>query len=568
MSQFQGFKVQVELRDGKLITGYISKCNSKSLTLQDVEFSDGGISQIFKVKSSRLRDLKVIGVPKTSKKWLCNNGNGSNITTTVETNGTNNNNDNSSRCSISSGNIDVNTEYSPTTGKSVTGNKQDSSWEYDEDLDKLKNEEFDFQSNLRMFNKQDVFAKLKQQEAVSPSERLVSHNRIKKPKSNFEHAEMVLPNAKNDDWDRTGTNTPAGSSASAPINGPAPTLASAPAPTLTPAPIPDYMPITKSINITHLLQQNKSTTTEEEMISKLQKVLSPASRSPSMSKVMGLRTLKSNLAVPLATPVQLLEMERLALDTFLFPPALSLEHSAIHLSKFIKKKLGGSIRLHNANNNAQPLIVIFASDNRCGARALAAGRCLAQNGHIRVISILTTETAMHSTITASVSDETVKVQLEMFLKFGGKIVDSIAGLKSMLDQLNSPVEIVIDAMQGFDCNVGDLIEDSMESESLQGTRIKNMIAWCNEQSCAVWSLETPTGIDAGSGLPNFDLNVQPSAIISTGWPLTSLNLLDCEELYLCDIGIPHQCYTLRNSLRKFHAAVDIFVGEGVVQLTR
>ncbi|AET37587.1 Edc3p Ecym_1354 [Eremothecium cymbalariae DBVPG len=576
MSQFQGFKVQVELKDGKLITGSISKCNSKSLTLQEVVFSDGGISQLFKVKSTRLKNLKVIGVPKGGKKWISssNTGNSSN----GSHNNNNNNNgriENASRVqnngaihgsngstSNTCGTTDIsdnNGSVSRSAKVSSSNNsvKKDGNWEHDDDLEKLKSEEFDFQGNLRMFNKEDVFAKLKQQDTVNPNERLVSHNKQKKTKLNFENDEMVITNAKDDDWEeRPGVSATKNRT----------TTPSVTADAGSSGPSTEYLPITKSINITHLLQQsNKSSASEEEVLSKLQKVLSPSSRSPSLSKTPGFRTLKTNISVPLANPVQLLEMERLASDTFAFPPALSIEHSAVHLSKFIKQKLGGRARLYNANNNAQPLMVILASDNRSGARALAVGRCLSQHGHIRVIAVLTTEMMAHG----PVSDNSVRSQLEMFTKFGGKIVDTVSGLKSMLEKLNSPVEIVLDAMQGFDCNLSDLV-DTYESddESSELARIKNLITWCNEQTCAVWSLDIPSGIDAGSAIPNFDTYIRPTTIISTAWPLTSLNLLDCHELYLCDIGIPQQCYAMRNSLRKFSAVEDIFVTEGVVQLTR
>ena len=68
MSQFVGFGVQVELKDGKLIQGKIAKATSKGLTLNDVQFGDGGKSQAFKVRASRLKDLKVLTVASQSGK--------------------------------------------------------------------------------------------------------------------------------------------------------------------------------------------------------------------------------------------------------------------------------------------------------------------------------------------------------------------------------------------------------------------------------------------------------------------------------------------------------------------
>ncbi|AAS52636.2 AEL049Wp [Eremothecium gossypii ATCC 10895] len=535
MSQFQGFKVQVELKDGKVITGTISKCNSKSLTLQDVAFSDGGISQLFKVKASRLRDLKVTGAPKGGKKWLANNAANGSPSNGAQSGG------NGGTQSPGSG------EEAAADGRSSSSSHgqhsgKDATWEHDDDLERLKNEDFDFQSNLRMFNKQDVFAKLKQQDTVNPSERLVSHNKLRKEKIHFENDEMVIPNAKDDDWDEPGSGSAGSEKQKA---------AAAPA---------EYLPITKSINITHLLQQSsKDAPSEDEVLVKLQNVLSPPSRSQSLSKMPGFRTLKTDIAVPLATPVQLLEMERLAEDAFLFPPALALEHSAVHLARFMRQKLGGAARLHTANNNAQPLVVLLASENRCGARALATGRCLAQNSHVRVLAVLAADPH------APGADASFRTQLDMFSRCGGRVVDSVVALSAALEGLNSPPELIVDALQGFDCSLADLVDDAPGAGA---ARLRTLIAWANAQNCPVWSLDIPSGIDAGSGAHTFEPCVRPDAVVCSSWPLVSLALLDCPELYLCDSAIPHQCYAMRSSLRKFAAVRDVFVTEGVVQLTR
>lgn len=471
MSHFQGFKVQVKLKDGKIIEGLISKCNSKSLSLTDVTFSDGGNSPSFKVKSSRLRDLKVIDVPKKAKK---------------------------------------------ASGKQ-TNRDSTTLWKDDDDI----NQDFDFQLNLKNFDKQVVFSKLKQSDPTSTQERLVSSNKIKNTEK-LTNEETVTSNGKDEEWspdDKDHRN---------------------------------YLPITKSINITHLLQQSSTSKSENgEVLFKLQNVLSP--RSPSVSKSTVFYTEKSNIPISLATPVQLLEIERCASELFGFNHELSLEHSAIHLCRFIKNKLGISMRSVQNNNNYNPVIVILTSDNRCGSRALSLGRCLASQSNIQCIVMMSCDTVM---------DKQVENQLNMFTNFGGKIVESISSLNLLLDKLNSSPELVIDAMQGFDCNLYDLINDDDNEQ-----RLNSMIQWCNDQSCPTWSLDIPSGHDASSGILNYDIHVKSLTIISTCWPLSSLKLVDFKQLFVVDVGIPSQCYHKRNSLRKFQN-VDLFIADSVVSLIK
>ncbi|SCV03310.1 LAMI_0H07140g1_1 [Lachancea mirantina] len=486
MSQFTGFGVEVELKDGKVISGKVAKANSKSLTLSDVVFSDGGVSQVFKVKASRLRDLKVVSTPRKENRKKQNNP-------------------------------------SPPQGD----------WQ-DDDAAQIKQQtDFDFEGNLRMFNKQDVFAQLRAQDETEVSDRLVSHNkRERDPESKLQPDELVLPNAKQDNWDNLEEESAQS----------------------------EYLPITKSINITHLLQgaaannkaESNGAAVEDHVLSQLQKALS---RTGSVSRPAEFTVEGTKSPVPCATPVQLLEIERLCAERFCFSPKLSLEHWAVHMSRFVKQRLGGRVRLHACNTNPEPLVVVLAGDNRCGTRGVALARLLCQSSLVRTIALFTNEP----------EDSELRDQVALFQLCGGKVVDSVSGLNAMLDKLNSPVEIVIDAMQGFDCSLQDLCSASGDER-----RVDKMIRWCNEQQ-SVYSLDIPSGYDAGSALPAFPVQVKPSMVISMCWPLAGLfNYVSQQpensiELYLVDVGVPQAVYAQRSALRKFQIP-DLFTTEGVIQL--
>lgn len=136
MSQFSGFGVEVELKDGKIISGRVAKANCKSLTLSDVTFGDGGTSQVFKVKASRLKDLRVVSTPKQAKLGLRISSSGSTQGGASSSNAT--------------APISAAAEPSADSGD----------WQDDDAAAIKQQDDFDFQENLRMFNKQDVFAKL------------------------------------------------------------------------------------------------------------------------------------------------------------------------------------------------------------------------------------------------------------------------------------------------------------------------------------------------------------------------------------------------------------------------
>ncbi|SCU91263.1 LAME_0E11848g1_1 [Lachancea meyersii CBS 8951] len=484
MSQFSGFGVEVELKDGKVISGTVAKANGKSLTLSDVIFSDGGTSQVFKVKATRLKDLKVVSTPKH-----------------------------------------VAPEKSASKLTSKIPPSAETGWEDDDAAAIKRQDDFDFQENLRMFNKQDVFAKLKEQDQVGQNARLVSHNlRDRK----METDELVIPDAKQDNWDsleEESTHT-------------------------------EYLPITKSINITHLLQTAGDTDTKnDQMLSQLQRALK-SPRSSSISKSAGFVAASTGIAVPCATPVQLLEIERVSSDSFGFTSKLALEHWAIHMSQFVKQKMGGRVRLHAQNSNPQPLVVILAGDNRCGARGLALGRILCQSSLVRVIVLFTN----------TPEDPEVNEQWHLYQKSGGKTVESLQSLKSSLEKLNSPVETVFDAMQGFDSNLQDMCSDASDEG-----RLEDIINWCNSQK-SIWSLDIPSGLDAASAMPNFlGVHINATTVICLCWPLTGTYNLKTQlaerglEIHLVDMGVPQAVYSTRTSLRKFQIA-DLFVTEGMVQL--
>lgn len=534
--------MELELKDGKVLEGRIERASEKGISLTDVVFSDGGKSQSFNVRASRLQDLKVLDMPlgKMNQKAA---------KPAVKTNGSKPNN-------------------------------ADIQWQHD-DVTKIKEQDdFDFQGNLGMFNKKDVFAELRKNDTIASEERLVSHNKrngnYNAPQEKLEIDEMVIPDAKNDSWNKISEEEG---------------IAARKNDTNIGLPSVDkedsnYLPITESLNITHLLHsattdtKEGNSTNEGDVLAKLEQMIKRSSSvsNPSLSagmKTSAIKMKNSEYYVPTATPVQLLEIERVAADEFGINSTIMLENFALNAGFFLKKKLGGRSRLRSTNKNAEPLVVILTSDSdRAGSRALALGRHLCQSGHIRVITLFTTPSA------AELLEASVKQQFEKYKSCGGKVVNSISALEATLEQLNSPVEIVIDAMQGFDINLADLYENlslpqnpAMASASPQEKRIRGMVEWCNRQHShtRIWSLDIPSGHDSAAGMPSFETCVHATGIIAAGWPLTALHQITAqdehlEDLVMIDIGVPSGSYARRASLRRFQSGTDLLVTEGALEL--
>lgn len=551
MSEFVGFGVQVELKDGKLIQGKIAKATSKGLTLNEVRFGDGGTSQAFKVRASRLKNLNVLTVAPSKK--------------------------------------DYREQKQQQQQQQQQSPSDNIDWQNDDVMKLKQQDDFDFQGNLRMFNKKDVFAELKQRDEVAPQDRLVSHNKRPTQRDNdnvvdnIQNDEMVIPNAKNDAWNQISSAEEEDDDDEEDEDDDEYYDVSD----------SSYMPVTKSINITHLLHSASSDNKEKDkrqdhMIAQLEQLIINQSRATSLSnasssiatvsspttKPLVLKAKDTTQTVPMANPVQLLEIERVNADQFGISSHIMLENFATNSSFFLKQKLGGRARLRLNNNNPEPLVVILTSDsNRSGARAMALGRHLCQSGHIRVIALFTCSST-------DLQDLQVKEQFELFKKCGGKIANSVAALENAVEKLNSPVEIVIDAMQGFDCNLVDLYEntstsDDYDTSSATERRTLDMISWCN-RTCEsgqrqIWSLDIPSGFDSGSGQRNFDLAVEATGVICTGWPLVSLHTLKqnsshhLHEAVVIDMGTPQCVYSQRTSLRKFQSC-DLFITEGSLAL--
>lgn len=354
-------------------------------------------------------------------------------------------------------------------------------------------DDFDFAANLAMFDKKSVFADFQKNESISALDRLVSLNKVN---DNYDNDENILSGKNTDNWNSIG-------SISQRLTLP--------------------LPATGGPSIgSHLSRDHQYSFTFEDELT----------------------------AVPLASPVQLLEIERLSLESFSFDQKFFSEVCAVNLFKLIVSKiLGGSVRLNQRkNHNLPPLVLLLIGGGRSSSRAFALGRHLANHG-IRVLAYVLNE--------EMVDAETLH-QCQLFEKWGGKVISSqFTDLLDILhNKLDTPVELIIDSLQGLEGQLSDLFYTPKSMATLT-----QVVKWVNEpmQSSKVLSIDIPSGLDGGSGTvsqPNLVINSR--YIVSLGLPLSALvhaynnrSLSDDIIHYVVDIGVPNAVYNSKPHLRKF-----------------
>lgn len=354
-------------------------------------------------------------------------------------------------------------------------------------------DDFDFAANLAMFDKKSVFADFQKNEHINALDRLVSLNKVS---DKYDNDENVLSGQNSDNWNSIG-------SMSQRLTLPLP---SAGGPSIG----------------SHLAREHQYSFTFEDDTSQ----------------------------VPLASPVQLLEIERLSIESFGIDQKSFSELCAANLLKLaVSKILGGSTRLNQRkNHNLPPLVLLLIGGGRSSSRAFALGRHLTNHG-VRVLAYVINE--------EMVDGETLH-QCQLFEKWGGKVVS--AQFSELLDilhnQLDTPVELIIDSLQGLEGQLSDLFYTPKSMAAL--TQVVN---WANEptQCSKVLSIDIPSGLDGGSGtasLPKLVINSR--YIVSLGLPLTGLvhaynngTLRDDIIHYVVDVGVPNAVYNSKPHLRKF-----------------
>ncbi|KAJ3309412.1 enhancer of mRNA decapping [Blyttiomyces sp. JEL0837] len=229
----------------------------------------------------------------------------------------------------------------------------------------------------------------------------------------------------------------------------------------------------------------------------------------------------TGVSVPSVTPMEMAEIERLAVAETGPNEEQMIENGGRCAAMLVLQALGGGRRIRPGNHNAAPTVVVMAGNNRTGAYGLCAARQLA-NHEVNVIVCTVGGEAEQS--------NTVAYQRKIFLPTGGHLVKSVSELPTPSGQA---VDLIIDALLGSNQGILDL---PVEQDRIL---VSDLMRWANDNKANILSLDVPSGVNPITGIPTSPTHhISPRWSLAFGLPKTGLACAESGEIFLADISIP------------------------------
>ncbi|KAF9112299.1 enhancer of mRNA decapping [Mortierella sp. AM989] len=407
------------------------------------------------------------------------------------------------------------------------------------DTDDFKDEDFDFQHNLGLFDKAAVFAEIREADDTAPESLLVNLNRNPNRARAMEESPMLRKLKPTEN-------------------------------VLDPAPKRSTYKRTNSKNNVHgsgLSEEDEADESEDDdswnsSVDESSAAVGAASglkirangvassgalSSPSLpssatktngegnnsnsggggkKRAVKIQTL-SGVACPTVTSLQMQEVERLSASDMGLSDEQMVENGGRGAAMMCLQALGGSRRIQPNNHNSAPLVVILVGNNRTGAYALCAARHLSNHG-CQVMAFIAgsnLEGQLHSMVAS---------QSRGFLAAGGEMIHTI----TELPQASSPVDLIMDGMLGYQFTVRDIV-DSDERET-----VCDLMDWANDNKAPVLSLDMPSGVNGTTGQGDkTKFCIRPKWTLCLGAPKAGCrSRITTGELFLTDLGIPKGCW--------------------------
>ncbi|KAK7751456.1 enhancer of mRNA decapping [Diatrype stigma] len=429
--------------------------------------------------------------------------------------------------------------------KGKAGQTAANGWASEDVMDVQEAGDFDFQEGLAKFDKRSIFDEMKAQDDIDEAQRLVSHNRIPRPKpgtaggKNFHYSENVLD-----------IPSPANSTK------------------IKDTPDDFWKSEADDGNIVnngdkHSGQEGSGRTSRLRGESRVSTTRRSQSRKASATVVSGgvgrvnsgfgstvnlsgLYIMPINRRVETVTHLQMLVAENVAQNDFGFTEDLMAENAGRGISLVAVKALEDPALILQqqaaaASNTSPATIVILAGNNKSGSRAIAAGRHLRNHGLTVLVCVIGIEREAELL-------EDLRKQIRLFRNFGGNVYTKSELFEHLSKNATSlkpashlPVTLVIDALLGLTISFEEL------RMSDQATTYE-LMEWANRIEAFVMSIDIPSGIEPSSGkiciIDGVKLYIRPRWIVSLGAPKQGLlkalemGVADTEwVLYLADIGL-------------------------------
>jgi len=367
-----------------------------------------------------------------------------------------------------------------------------------EDVTDFKEMEFDFQGNLDRFDKKTVFSQIKAEDTTADEARLVSFNRLPKwdkapERKNYRNNENVLNSyptgqslADRDSWGTPDSaagllaNSDEGGYANGVVRG------------------HNFGPVGSGRNfgpvgsgrrampgqsVSSLLNSRQSSTTGQTAGDNPQTLSSSGGGIAGKSGKPSFRLAPSGRPCPTVSPLQMLDVERIAEVEIGLTDDMMTENGGRGTAQVAIQAFGK--RISSSNHNALPVVLVFAGNNKSGARAIAAGRHL-KNHHVRVMACVLGLEREDELL------ENVRRQLNIFRNVGGRVA-SWPEMQNSLKGIDSPPELIIDGLLGWHLGFEDLRTDHRATAF-------ELVQFANKGRASVLSVDIPSGVDGTSGI--------------------------------------------------------------------
>ncbi|QSL66655.1 hypothetical protein MERGE_001038 [Pneumocystis wakefieldiae] len=375
-----------------------------------------------------------------------------------------------------------------------------------EDVNRYRDEEFDFQGNLGRFDKHKVFSEIRKSNLISSALVSASSNClskteelssdvastnlvISKKSSSFNESNHFLE--MNPDEDIQSSDFPFSSHLSSDSY--------------------DEKEVYKQ-KLKNKHPSNQQTLSNLDKISRKNKKI---------------RNAKNNLECPCIKSSKMIEAEYIStFDTGVSNDAI-VENAARGISFLVSQLLDFS--RFSQKKSISPAIIVLAGNNQTGIYAIASGRQLCNHG-VRVMIVVLEENP----------SKRILSYLKGFSNSGGKIVSSEELFRAIKSFTVLP-GLIIDAIFGCHCSFTDIMDDNLRN------RICTLIDWANQYQSDILSLDLPSGLDIVTGAPLASHFIQSKWILSLGIPKTGLlfalkSKRVSKELFLADIGISQKVW--------------------------
>lgn len=430
-------------------------------------------------------------------------------------------------------------------------------WASEDVTDVQEAGEFDFEGSLKRFDKKTIFGEMQEKDQVDESDRLVSHNRVPRPKpgtaggKNLHYTENVLETPANldkpsktlpddfwkseaDDGARNGSERLSGrelgsrqssrrGEGKAVAKGRSQSRKASTATIAGQAPSRTNSGVSAQKAARRQRNKPKYADTEEKL------------PSGAASSSAGFINPQSNKRIEILSPLQMLNLENIAQNDLGLTEDMMTENAARGMAEVALHTLTDPairVRLAATDGHAPETatVVILAGNNKSGYRSVAAGRHLRNKGMNVILCVVGIEKGERD-----LSVDMTK-QLRLFKNFGGKVcskselfefvrkasmpVISMDAPRSVLPQAPPmAVTLIIDALLGHVTPFEDL-------RAADQATVYELIEWTNRNEAFVLAVDVPTGIDHTTGAPTVQdghsLYIRPRYVVSIGAPKKGL----------------------------------------------